>query len=51
MKTHYGDNNFNLAATYYNQSLLLEKMKNFQESLDISLKAYQICSKHYGEDH
>jgi hypothetical protein len=35
-KAHYGDNNFNLAFTYINMSLLLEKMDNFPESLEMS---------------
>ncbi len=51
MKAHYGDNNFNLGITYYNISLLLEKMDNFPESLEMCQKAYKIFSNHYGENH
>jgi hypothetical protein len=35
-KAHYGDNDFNLASTYYNMSLLLEKMDELPESLEMS---------------
>ncbi len=35
-KAHYGDNNFNLGTTYKNLSLLLEKMHNLPESLEMS---------------
>ncbi len=35
-KAHYGDNNFNLATTYYDMSLLLENMHNLPESLEMS---------------
>ncbi len=50
-KAHYGDNNFSLGTTYYNISLLFEKMSNFTESLEMSLKAHKIRSNHYGENH
>jgi hypothetical protein len=51
MKTHYGENNFNLANTYYNLCLLYEKLNDKQKSLEFAKKSYSIASSHYGENH
>jgi tetratricopeptide (TPR) repeat protein len=50
-KSHYADNNFNLIGTYYNLSLLYEKLNDKQKSLEFAKKSYSIASSHYGENH
>jgi tetratricopeptide (TPR) repeat protein len=50
-KSHYGDKNFNLIDTYYNLSLLYEKLNDKQKSLEFAKKSYSIASSHYGENH
>ncbi len=49
-KAHYGDNNFNLAITYYNIGNVYSNQSKLDEALEMYVKCLNIMKAHYGDN-
>ncbi len=49
-KTHYGDNNFNLATTYNNIGNVYYSQGRLEEALKMYMKCLNIQKAHYGDN-
>ncbi len=49
-KAHYGDNNFNLDASYNNIGSVYNKQGRLEEALEMYMKCLNIMKAHYGDN-
>jgi tetratricopeptide (TPR) repeat protein len=49
-KTHYGDNNFNLADVYGSIGLVYNGQGKLEEALEMYMKCLNIQKVHYGDN-